>query len=267
MISPDSAIAFNIKVFGGDFGVRFYSLTMFLAIILGTALSCFIAKKYYKEVNTEKILDMLPVLVICALICARAYYVLLDWSFYSAHPNEILAVYHGGLSIHGAILGGFLGAFFYLKKYTLPIWKYADVCTYGLILGQAIGRLGNYFNTEAFGAPCSWSEKFCLFVPEPKRPLEFLDVEFFHPTFLYEMIWNIFVLLILFFVVRKFAKNYDGVVFFSYLILYSLGRLFIEHLRTDSVLNVGTFHIAEIVSVILILLGLVMICLKIKKNN
>lgn len=255
MLSPESAVALNI----GNFPLKFYSITMFLAILSGSILSCFIAKKYYKEINIEKFLDMLPIVVISAILGARLYYVILDWGYYSNNLTEIFAIWNGGLSIHGGIIGGFLSGYLYIKKHSLNLWKYADIFTYGLVLGQIIGRLGNFFNIEAFGKPCSFSEILCLYVPLEKRPVGYTHFEFFHPTFLYEMTWNTFVLLVLFFGIRKFTKNIDGLIFFSYLILYSLGRFFIEGLRLDSILTFGNFHIAQLVCVLIILLSVFMI--------
>ncbi len=255
MISPVSSTAFSI----GSFPVKFYSLTMFAAIFCGAAFTCFISRKYYKNVDTEKILDILPLIVISAILGARIYYVILDWNYFSSHLGQIFMIWNGGLSIHGALIGGFLAGLWCVKKYKLDLWIYADVFSYGLLLGQAIGRFGNYFNTEAFGKPCFYSQAFCLYVPVLKRPLDYLHFDYFHPAFLYEAIWNLFALLILIFVVRKLAKNTQGVVFFSYLILYSLGRLFVENIRLDSVLNIGKFHVAELVSFFIILFSTGMI--------
>lgn len=251
MISPDSPVAFSL----GGFSVRYYSIAIFFAIVFGSAFSAFAAKKYYQNVSVERFFDILPVVIICAILGARLYYVGLGWGYYSGHLVEILAFRQGGLSIHGAILGGFLGGLWCVKRYSLNLWRYADVFSYGLILGQAIGRLGNFFNAEAFGKPCYFSDWLCLYVPYENRPFDYIGVEYFHPAFLYEMIWDVFVLLVLFFVVRRFAANKHGIVFFSYLILYSLGRLFIEHIRLDSAANFGGFHAAEIVSLVLILAG------------
>ena len=262
MLSPESSIAFFI----GKFPVHYYSITMFLAILLGTVFSCFVAKKYYKEVNIDVILDVLPIVIIAGILGARLYYVLLDWSYYSQNLCDIWAIYKGGLSIHGAILGGFLGGFVYIKKNRLNLWKIADVYSYGLILGQIIGRLGNYFNKEAFGLPCYFMNNICLYIPEKHRPIQFLYVEFFHPTFLYEMVWNIFVLMILLFCVRRVVKNVDGVVFFSYLFLYSLGRVFIEALRLDSVLTINGIHFAQVVSVLVCLVSGVIVFNLLRKN-
>ena len=255
MLSPQSSIAYNI----GEFSIRYYSVAMFFAILSGTVLSCIIARKYYKDVLVSNILDILPNVIIGAILGARLYYVLMDFSFYFNYPLEIFAIYKGGLSIHGGILGGFIMGTMYSKKHNLNLWKYADVFSYGIILGQIVGRIGNYFNIEAYGKPCSFSNLICLNIPARYRPLEFLNTEYFHPTFLYEMIWNIFVLLILFFIIRKLAKKYNGIVFFSYLILYSIGRFFIEMIRIDSVLNICGIHIAQIVSLLIILISILMI--------
>lgn len=259
MISPAVSDIFSV----GAFSIKYYSVTMFVGIVCGCALSCFIAKKYYKNVSVDKIIDILPIIVICAVLGARLYYIILDWQYYSKHLSEIFAIWHGGLSIHGALLGGFLGGVYCVKKYSLKLWDYADVLSYGLLLGQAIGRLGNYFNIEAFGKPCGFSESICLYIPQYKRPEEFFDIAYYHPTFFYEILWNIFVLFVLFFCVRKLSQNISGIVFFSYLGLYSLGRLFIEHIRLDSVLNLGVWHVAEVVSVFLIMLSVVMIFVRI----
>lgn len=255
MISPQSSIILSV----GSFSLKYYSLTMLGAILCGCGLSCFLARKFYRNVSVERIFDILPMIVICAILGARLYYVLLDFEYYSKHLIEIFMIWNGGLSIHGALIGGFLGGLYCARKYSLPIWDYADVFSYGLLLGQAIGRVGNFFNIEAFGKPCSFSELICMYVPQYKRPLGYWDIEYYHPTFLYEAIWNIFVLGILYFFIRRCSDKVSGVVFFSYLALYSLGRLLIEHIRLDSVLNVGEWHVAEIVSVFVIVLSIIMI--------
>ncbi len=263
MLSPESSIAFYIA----NYPVKYYSLIMLVAMLLGTFLSYSIAKTYYKDISLNEFLDMLPITIICGILGARIYYVLMDWAYYSNHLIEIFEIYKGGLSIHGAILGGFLGGFCYIKKHKLNLWKYADIFAYGLLLGQIIGRFGNYFNIEAFGKPCHYSNLICLYIPEKYRPIQYLNNDFFHPTFLYEAFFNLIILLILFFVIRKLTKNTDGVIFISYLGLYSLGRFFIEGLRVDSVLNIGSIHIAQIVSFVLVIFSLIMFFDKIKSNK
>ena len=212
-------------------------------------------------------MDILPLVIISAIIGARLYYVIMDWTYYSKNLFDIIAIQKGGLSIHGAIIGGFISGSIYVKKHKLNLWAYSDVFAYGLLLGQAIGRFGNYFNIEAFGKPCYFSNLICLQIPQTHRPYEFLHNEYFHPTFLYEAIWNILVLLILFFIIKKAAKNTDGIIFFSYLILYSIGRFFIECLRLDSVLSINGIHIAQIVCILTIFLSILMIYLLIKRKK
>lgn len=250
MQSPVSAIAFEL----GNFEIRYYSIMMFFAMLSATIFMYFIAKKYYKNTDAETVLDMLPFVILCAILGARLYYVIFDWEYFAKHLTETIAIWHGGISIHGAILGGLLAGIVYTKIRKLNFLAYADVFSYGLILGQAIGRWGNYFNIEAFGLPCNLPWR--LAVPVIKRPLQFINYEYFHPTFLYESLWNIFVLVILFFVVRKLSKNISGIVFCSYLVLYSIGRLFIESIRIDSIFNIGGLQIAQIMSILLILVGM-----------
>lgn len=246
---------------------------MAFALSVGVLFSCFVVKKYYPELNYEIVYDISPHIIIGAIVGARLYYCLLNYGYYSSNPLEIVQLWHGGMSIHGGIIGGLIGGIIYAKRHSLPILKLCDIFSYGLILGQAVGRWGNFFNSEAFGRP---TESFLkLYIPIYKRPIEFLQFDYFHPTFLYESILDVLVFLILFFVIRNvFARqktsalkyssteaispaNTDGIVFFSYLILYSLVRLVVEQVRIDSVLNLFGIPIAQIMSVLLILISTV----------
>lgn len=251
MQSPLSPIAFTV----GHFEVHYYGIIMFFAILAGIFVIYLISKRYYKEIDTEKILDILPVIIVSAIIGARVYYVLMDFNYYIRHLPEIIAVWNGGLSIHGALIGGITAGAILAKKHGLNFLKYADVFAYGLLIGQAIGRFGNYFNCEAFGLPTSLP--FGLFIPTVNRPYEYIHYEYFHPTFLYESLWNVFVFLILFLVVRKIPKIADGTVFFSYIALYSAGRFFIESIRIDSVLDVSGIPVAQLVSAAAIVISII----------
>ncbi len=251
MQSPPSSVIVSIN----GFSIHYYGLIMFCAIAAGIFVMRSIAKKYYKDVNTQILLDMLPPIILCAILGARLYYVFMDWEYFSSHISEIFALWHGGISIHGAILGGVLSGFVYTKIKKISFLKYADIFAYGLCIGQAIGRFGNYFNCEAFGKPCS-IPFIKLFIPLQYRPYGYEDYEYFHPAFLYESLWDITVFCILFFVIRKIPRINDGVIFFAYLILYSAGRIAIETCRLDSVLNIAGIEIAHIASVLLILTGI-----------
>lgn len=249
MQSPPSSIVFSI----GNFQLHYYGLIMFLAIISAMFVMDFVSKKYYKNVKNDILIEILPIIILCALLGARAYYVILDFHYYSQHLLEIFAVWNGGLSIHGGLLGGIGAGIILARKYKFSFLEYADVFSYGLLIGQAIGRFGNYFNCEAFGLPTELPWK--LFIPETHRPFEYINYSYFHPTFLYESLWNIAAFLILFCVIRKQQNLAPGTIFFSYLILYSIGRFFIEYLRLDSVLNLGTIPVAQIVCVLTILVA------------
>lgn len=237
--------------------IYYYGIIMATALFVGIFTAGLIVKKFYPELSTNVIYDISPYIIISAIIFARLYYCLLNYSYYFAHSIEILEIRQGGISIHGAIIGGLIGGIFYAKKHKLPVLKLCDIFSYGLIFGQAIGRWGNFFNSEAFGRPTETLLK--LYIPIYKRPLEYLQYNYFHPTFLYESILDVCIFLILFFVIRKLTKGKDGIVFFSYLILYSVVRILIEQIRIDSVLNLWGIPIAQIVSVIIILISVVAI--------
>ena len=239
----------------GGYEVKMYGVVMFCAILLGVLVSDFIAKRYYKTVDSDILFDFYPRMIFSGIVFARLYYVVLNFDYYINHLVEIPAIWHGGISIHGAILGGVLAGVFYFKKNHLPILKYADVITFGLVAAQALGRWGNFFNSEAFGIPCNLPWK--LYIAPQYRPLEYHSYSYFHPTFLYESIWCILVFIVLFLFFLNFKNYRSGMVFFSYFILYSIGRFLIEGIRTDSVLNIGVVPIAQIVSVLLFIIGMV----------
>jgi phosphatidylglycerol---prolipoprotein diacylglyceryl transferase len=223
----------------GSFTLRWYGLLIALAVLIGVNFSIFLAKK--RRMNSEAIGDLAIWLVVAAIPCARLYFVLFNWNEYQYHLGDIVAVWKGGIAIHGAIIGGILATIAFSKFKKISFWSLADVVVPSVALGQAIGRWGNFFNSEAFGSPTNL----------PWKPPEFQDVEYFHPTFLYESLWNLGVfgiLMLLFFrslSARKPLK--DGTLFLLYLVIYSLGRVWIEGLRTDS-LMFGSLRMAQVIS-------------------
>ena len=261
MQSPASQIFLNL----GFIKIRYYGVIMAFAIGIGYLFTKLIAKKYYKDnLNLDILSNLFPIITICGILGGRLYYVLLDFRYYIHHLSEIFAIWLGGLSIHGAILGGFLSGFIYLKLKKQKILVYSDIFAYGLLVGQALGRWGNYFNIEAYGTPTNLPWK--LYVPIFYRDLKYLNYEYFHPTFLYESLWNIACFILLFFGLRRYIQKYEGLTFFLYLILYSIGRILIEKLRIDSVLYVFNIPIAIWVSLILIFISSIAIYFIIKNN-
>ncbi|MFH7025697.1 MAG: prolipoprotein diacylglyceryl transferase [Heteroscytonema crispum UTEX LB 1556] len=239
----------------GPLTIRWYGLLIASAVLIGVTLSQYLAKR--RNVNPELLSDLSIWLVIGAIPAARLYYVLFQWSEYAQHPERIIAIWQGGIAIHGAIIGGVVAALMFAKLKQVSFWQLADLVAPSLILGQAIGRWGNFFNSEAFGAPTNLPWK--LFIPPEHRPPEFADVAYFHPTFLYESVWDLMVfglLMALFFRGLQGKPSLKlGTLFLVYLPAYSLGRLWIEGLRTDS-LMLGPLRMAQVVSLIGILLGL-----------
>lgn len=259
-VSPGE-IAFSI----GSIQVYYYGIIMALSLTFGVLVSYFITSRLYPELKSEVIYDIAPHIIIGAIIGARLYYCLLSYKYFSTNLFEIFELWQGGISIHGAIIGGLIGGIFYAKRHKLPVLKLCDIFSYGLVLGQALGRWGNFFNSEAFGRP---TESFLkLYIPIFKRPIEYMQYNYFHPTFLYESILDVCIFLILFFIVRKFVKKLDGTIFFSYLILYSLVRIAIEQVRIDSVLNVFGVPIAQIISLIFMLAGILGLFIIIRRDK
>ena len=238
-----SPIIFQI----GPMSIRWYGVLIMAGVILGLFLAGREAKR--QAVSIEFIYNLFFYLLISAIVGARLYYVIFSWDLYRDNMREIFVFWHGGLAIHGAVIGGIVTGLIYTRLKGFSFWLAADICAPSLILGQAIGRWGNFFNQEAFGRPTNlpWG----IFIGKAHRPLQYLQQTHFHPTFLYESLWDFCVFLFLLWVRRRKAIV-RGDVFLAYLLLYSLGRFWIEGLRMDSLMFAG-FRVAQIASLLLIL--------------
>lgn len=242
-------IAFTL----GPFTVRWYGLLIASAMLIGY----FGANHYVKKQNLDQD-DFLSVIlwtIIIGVLGARIYYVIFNWGYYSLHPSEIIAIWHGGLAIHGGILGGSIAGIISCRHYHLNFWQTADIVAPWVALAQAIGRWGNYFNQEAYGYAVD---------PNIIPWAMYIDGAYRHPTFLYESIWDLCTFLLLIYLSRKiFLKQ--GESFLIYLISYSAARFFIESFRTDS-LMLGDLRMAQIMSIILIIASItVFIYRRVKK--
>jgi phosphatidylglycerol---prolipoprotein diacylglyceryl transferase len=239
----------------GFFQLRWYGFLIASAVLIGLTLAQFLASR--RQVDPDLIGDLTIWLVIGAIPCARAYFVLFHLSDYLQNPQDIIAIWKGGIAIHGAILGGILATTIFAKINRVSVWLLVDLITPALILGQAIGRWGNFFNSEAFGKPTDLPWK--LYIPVNQRPLEYLQFSYFHPTFLYESLWNLMVfgllLWVFFWGVKHQHRLKTGTIALLYLIAYSSGRVWIEGLRMDS-LMLGSLKIAQVVSLSAIALGI-----------
>lgn len=238
----------------GFLSVRWYGLLIASAVLIGVTLSQALARR--RQVNPELVSDLAIWLVIGAIPFARLYYVAFEWQEYAQRPGDIIAIWKGGIAIHGAMIGGLLAALIFCRLQKVQFWQMADLVAPSLALGQAIGRWGNFFNSEAFGRPTDLPWK--LYIPPLNRPAQYANVEYFHPTFLYESLWNlaVFGLLMLLFSrdLKEQPKLKIGTLFLVYLIAYGCGRFWIEGLRTDS-LMLGPLRIAQVVSLVSIAIG------------
>ena len=251
-------VAFS--VFG--FNIYYYGIVLAIAVFAGFFASYKLFKIYYNQNQADKLIDFSPYLIIIGIIGARLYYCLVNFSYYLYHPIEIFNIRQGGLSIHGMIFAGIAGLYIFSRVYNIQFRKLADTFLCGSILAQSIGRWGNFFNSEAFGYPTTLPWK--LYIPVANRPEEYVNYSYFHPTFLYESILDFFIFIILLLLFKKLSKN-PGVAACLYLILYSVVRLFVESIRIDSALDVGGFHIAQIISIALIFIGILLSTYLLKK--
>lgn len=241
VLNAPARVLFSI----GGFEIYCYGVIMAIAIISGVFVSNFLVNKSQK-LPQDIFITLSPLTIILGLIGARLWYCAVNFSTYVRFPFEILDFRGGGISIHGAILGGFIALFYYAKKNKLNLVTLCDYSVPGLALGQAIGRWGNFFNNEAFGL--SYDGWLKLYIPPVNRPEQFINNEYFHPTFLYESVLNLVLFVVLF---RLSGKFLDGKLTLIYLCGYSLIRFLVELLRIDSTLYVGGLPFPAFVSLII----------------
>lgn len=230
-------IAFNL--FGID--IRWYGILISMGMLIGIFLANYTCR--IKDLSYDKMMDIVLIALPAAIVGARLYYVLFNLSYYLSYPNEIFNIRQGGLAIHGGVLFAVIAAFIYARKKNLEFLNYADAAAPSIIIAQAIGRWGNFFNQEAHGGQVT--SEFISRFPEFIQKGMYIEGTYYHPTFLYESIWNVFVFAVLLIIINKVRKK--GMVFFSYIGLYSVGRFIIEGLRTDS-LMFGPIRVAQLVS-------------------
>lgn len=249
MFASPGAILFQI----GPLTVRWYGVMIALGFLSAAFFASRVAKRW--GLDPEKCINAALVSFIGGVLGARLYFVALSWSSFVSHPEDILATWKGGGSIHGGIIGGVLAAIIYLKLHKMSILTYLDIGGIVLPLGQALGRWGNFFNSEAFGRPVPPEFPIKLYIPPENRPEAYLNYDFFHPTFLYESLWDLTIFSVLYFLLADKLHRYPGLTFLVYLACYSTGRLLIEMLRVDSILLFG-YPAPILVSAVCLLLAL-----------
>lgn len=236
----------------GSFSIRWYSVLILVGIIVAILL----AEKEAKKFKFEKdfIFDLAFWIIVFGIIGARLYYVIFNFDYYKGNFFDIFKIWNGGLAIHGGIIAGLITLLIYCKIKGVKPLRVTDIAVPSLILAQAIGRWGNFFNGEAHGPVTTLANLKDLFIPQFIIDGMNIGGVCYHPTFLYESIWCVLGFLVLI-IVRKFYKSLKcGQLTCVYLIWYGIGRLFIESLRTDS-LMLGSIKVAQLISTIMIVVG------------
>lgn len=256
----------SIEIFG--FSIAYYGMIIALGMVLGYFMACFQAKRTGQ--NPEIYMDLAICDIISAILGARIYYVIFSWKDYKDHPLEVFNIRGGGLAIYGGVIAGVLATFIFAKVKQLSFLQLVDTAVAGLLVGQILGRWGNFFNREAFGGYTDGL--FAMQIPRDdvsisyvagettKHLVSFGGREYIqvHPTFLYESLWNLAVLIIILFITKKVRSH--GQLFFTYLLGYGLGRVWIEGLRTDQLLISGTtLPVSQVLSAVLVVFAGIML--------
>ncbi|EGL82937.1 Prolipoprotein diacylglyceryl transferase [Caldalkalibacillus thermarum TA2.A1] len=264
-IQPLDPIAFQL----GPLSVHWYGVIIGFGALLGLLWAIKEGKRH--GIVPDTFLDLMVYGLPVAVIGARTYYVIFQWDYYRENPADIIAIWKGGLAIHGALIGAVLVAIWFSRKRNISFWKLMDIVAPGFILGQAIGRWGNFMNQEAHGGVVSREFLESLYLPEfiinqmyiyNPAPGGGLDPGFYyhHPTFLYESLWNLLGFVVLIGIRRLNIRQ--GELFLSYLIWYSTGRFFIEGLRTDSLMLTEFLRAAQVMSITLIIVAVAVMILR-----
>ncbi len=225
--------------------IYFYGVLIGLGFVLGILLCARRAKRF--GLKEDDVYDVMIWLIPCSILGARLYYVLFQLDYYLQHPDELFAIWNGGIAIYGGVIGGILAVWLVCRRKKIPVLAMMDNLSYGLLVGQIIGRWGNFMNREAFGAETDVFCRMGLTAPDG-------TTIYVHPTFLYESLWNLGVLLFLLWFDRKGRRRFDGHCVALYFLLYGIGRFWIEGLRTDSLYIGGTgIRVSQALSLVLVL--------------
>ena len=268
-IQPLNPVFFQIS----DLSIQWYAIAILGGTFIATLLSIREGSKF--GLKSEFFQDLVLYGFPLSIVGARLYYVIFNWGFYSRNPDQIIQIQNGGLAIHGAILTVIAYGFFMAKRQKMQAWLLFDICAPGFIMAQAIGRWGNFMNQEAHGGvvpggSLDAQRQFLegMFLPRFVVDNMFIGGEYVHPTFLYESLWNLLGFLIMALILRKLASILVGEIGAFYVIWYSIGRFFIEGMRTDSLMLFGLVPMAQLISIAGIVLPLVfLIGRRIKKQN
>lgn len=244
-------IAFSL----GPIDVRWYGVIIASGIVLAfiVAQREMVKRGFHPDFLTDLLIWAVPL----AILGARLYYVLFKWEYYAENPSQIIQVWEGGLAIHGALIASFIVAYLFTRKRKVSFLKVADVAAPSILIGQTIGRWGNFINQEAHGGPVTRGFLENMFLPDWIIEQMKINGTYYHPTFLYESVWNFTGVILLIFLRR--VNLLRGEMFLFYVIWYSIGRFFIEGMRTDSLYLVGDLRTAQVVSLVSIAIAIIIV--------
>lgn len=263
-------------IFIGEFSIAYYGIIISLGMLCGYFMAAKQAKRTGQ--NQELYLDLALWDIVFAIIGARLYYIIFSWDYYSQNPHEILNIRGGGLAIYGGVIAGVITTFVFSKVRKVSFFRLLDTACTGLLTGQIIGRWGNFFNREAFG---DYTDSFfAMQIKQSDVNSSYITDELLknivnidginyiqvHPTFLYESMWNICILIFILFYTKH--KKYDGQLFLIYLLGYGLGRIWIEGLRTDQLIFFGTgIAVSQVLSGFLVIFAMCILIYKFVKGK
>ena len=243
----------------GPISIRWYAICIVSGLILAVYLSMKEAPR--KKIDPDDIIDFILIAFPLAIVGARLYYVVFEWGYYSQHLGEIFAIWNGGIAIYGGLLTGALVLYLFSRRRLIEPIDFLDIAAPSVMIAQSIGRWGNFFNQEAYGA----AVKSLNYLPSFIRDQMYIDGSYRQPTFLYESIWNLLGFLLILILRRKPQFLRQGEVTAFYLIWYGFGRMIIEGMRTDSLMFAG-LRVSQWLSMILILVGLAIIIYQRRKK-
>lgn len=244
-------IAFSL----GPIDVRWYGVIIATGIVIAflVAQKEMVKRGFHPDFLTDVLIWAVPL----AILGARLYYVLFKWEYYAQNPGKILQIWEGGLAIHGALIVSFIVAYVFTKKRDVSFLKLADMTAPSILIGQTVGRWGNFMNQEAHGGEVSRSFLENLFLPDWIINQMYIDGTYYHPTFLYESLWNFMGVMIM--IALRRVNLLRGEMFLFYIMWYSFGRFFIEGMRTDSLYLIGELRTAQVVSIIAFAVALIVV--------
>lgn len=246
-IQPLDPIAFSL----GPLDIHWYGILIAGGMMLAYLLANYEANR--KGLPEGTFVDLMFYLIIASLVGARLYYVLFNFDYYIANPMNIIRVDQGGMAIHGGLIGGFLAGIIFARVKGYSFMQIADITAPSILLGQVIGRIGNFMNQEAHGGEVTREFLESLYLPEFIINQMYIDGAYYHPTFLYESLWNI-VGIVIILLLRPHLKIGQSILL--YLIYYSIGRFFIEGMRTDSLMVTETLRAAQTISIMIIVVAI-----------